>query len=112
MELEEGDGPGVAPPGPPPGAPPPPPPPATGRRRADFGPARPPLNADHASAYADPAAYEAYVQSNVAYQVCADVGSPAFCGPRYCCPDAATRLACAACSKHCGQRNSGMVEQW
>jgi hypothetical protein len=73
MDLENGEegppGPpsGAPPPPPPPGVPPPPPPPADGS--ADFGPARPPAGADFANTYADPAAYEAYVQSNVAYQV-------------------------------------------
>jgi hypothetical protein len=61
MEIEEGE----ALPSPP-NAPPPPPPP----EGAELGPARPPANQDFSSAYADPAAYEAYVQQNVAYQVC------------------------------------------
>ena len=62
MEIEEGEAqegpPGALPP------PPPPPPPDT-----EVGPARPPANADLSSAYADPAAYEAYIQASVAYQV-------------------------------------------
>ena len=55
MEIEEGEA-----------LPPPPPPAAPG---ADMGPARPPADYDAAAAYADPAAYEAYLQSSVAYQV-------------------------------------------
>jgi hypothetical protein len=58
MEIEDDGPPGALPP------PPPPPPPD-----AEVGPARPPANADLSSAYADPAAYEAYVQASVAYQV-------------------------------------------
>ena len=54
MEIEEGEA-----------LPPPPPPAAPG---ADMGPARPPADYDAAAAYADPAAYEAYLQSSVAYQ--------------------------------------------
>ena len=54
MEIEEGEA-----------LPPPPPPAAPG---ADMGPARPPVDYDAAAAYADPAAYEAYLQSSVAYQ--------------------------------------------
>ena len=56
MEIEDGEA-----------LPPPPPGPAPG---ADMGPARPPADYDAAAAYADPAAYEAYLQSSVAYQVC------------------------------------------
>ena len=63
MEIEVGE----AIPGPPGGLPLPPPPPPP--PDADVGPARPPANADLSSAYADPAAYEAYVQASVAYQV-------------------------------------------
>ena len=54
MEIEEGEA-----------LPPPPPAAAPG---ADMGPARPPADYDAAAAYADPAAYEAYLQSSVAYQ--------------------------------------------
>ncbi len=64
MEIEDGE----AVPGPPGGLPLPPPPPPP--PDADVGPARPPANADLSGAYADPAAYEAYVQASVAYQVC------------------------------------------
>lgn len=54
MEIEDGEA-----------LPPPPPGPAPG---ADMGPARPPAGYDAAAAYADPEAYEAYLQSSVAYQ--------------------------------------------
>ena len=54
MEIEDGEA-----------LPPPPPGPAPG---ADMGPARPPADYDAAAAYADPEAYEAYLQSSVAYQ--------------------------------------------
>lgn len=56
MEIEDGEA-----------LPPPPPGPAPG---ADMRPARPPADYDAAAAYADPAAYEAYLQSSVAYQAC------------------------------------------
>ncbi|KAK9916318.1 hypothetical protein WJX75_001184 [Coccomyxa subellipsoidea] len=61
MEIEDDGPPGALPP-------PPPPPPLD----AEVGPARPPANADLSSAYADPAAYEAYVQASVAYQASTD----------------------------------------
>ena len=58
MEIEEGEA-----------LPPPPPPPAPGADMgADMGPSRPPADCDAAAAYADPEAYEAYMQSSVAYQ--------------------------------------------
>lgn len=57
MEIEEGEA-----------LPPPPPPPPTAPPGPDMGPARPPADYDAAAAYADPAAYEAYMQSSVAYQ--------------------------------------------
>ncbi|CAL5227428.1 g10390 [Coccomyxa viridis] len=58
MEVEDGDA-----------LPPPPLGPAPG---PDMGPARPPADYDAAAAYADPAAYEAYLQSSVAYQASTD----------------------------------------
>jgi len=60
MDIEEGEAPnrGLLPP--------PPPPPLDGQ---EVGPARPVADDNASNSYADPAAYEAYVQSNVAYQV-------------------------------------------
>ena len=57
MEIEEGEA-----------LPPPPPPPPMAPSGPDMGPARPPADYDAAAAYADPAAYQAYMESSVAYQ--------------------------------------------
>ncbi|CAL8466768.1 g6304 [Coccomyxa elongata] len=65
MEIEDEE----AVPGPPGSLPLPPPPPPPD---AEVGPARPPANADLSGAYADPAAYEAYVHASVAYQASTD----------------------------------------
>lgn len=57
MEIEEGEA-----------LPPPPPPPPMAPSGPDMGPTRPPADYDAAAAYADPAAYQAYMESSVAYQ--------------------------------------------
>ncbi len=57
MEIEEGET-----------LHPPPPPPPVAPGGPNVGPARPPADYDAATAYADPAAYEAYMQSSIAYQ--------------------------------------------
>lgn len=64
MEIEDGEA--LPPPPPPTAAPGAPGPDAPG---PDMGPACPPADYDAAAVYADPAAYEAYLQSSVAYQV-------------------------------------------